>query len=213
MIADANEVIVACARLPQPLQAATRAALRAQLPYGRQLQLGSEPLRQSHSLLGVALACELLARVARRPLRASQLRYGAGGKPYAPGFPDFSIAHAGEWVVCAVANRGAVGVDVEVLGSAGLSAASSAGASTLGALALWSGREATLKAAGATLAELARVQGGGSHWRFRARRWYGHAPRLAPGTVLRVVSSLPIARCRLLRRPAERVIARQQAQR
>lgn len=203
MIADANEVIVACARLPQPLQAATRAALRAELPYGRQLQLGSEPLRQSHSLLGVALACELLARVARRPMRASQLRYRAGGKPYAPGFPDFSIAHAGEWVVCAVAKRGAIGVDIEVLGSA----------STPGALARWSGREATLKAAGASLGEFARVQGGGSHWRFRARRWYGHAPRLAPGTVLRVVSSLPIARCRLLRRPAERVIARQQAQR
>ncbi len=199
------EVIVACARLPQPLQAATRAALRAQLPYGRQLQLGNEPLRQSHSLLGVALACELLARVARRPLRAAQLRYRAGGKPYAPGFPDFSIAHAGDWVVCAVANRGAIGVDIEALGTAG--------ASTAGALAHWSGREATLKAAGATLGEMQHVHGGGSHWRFRARRWYGHAPRLAPGTVLRVVSSLPIAHCRLLRRPVERVIARQQAQR
>ena len=31
-----------------------------------------------------------------------------------------------------------------------------------------------------------------------------HAPRLAPGTVLRVVSSLPIARCCLLRRPRTR---------
>ena len=194
-------VVVACAWLPQALPAVTRAALRAQLPYGRQLRLGSAPLRQSHTLLGVAMACELLSRVARHPLRAAQLRYTLGGKPYAPGFPDFSISHAGNWVVCAVSSRGAIGIDVETLTSA----------HTRGALAAWSSREATLKAAGASLGELSRVRGDGRYLRFRGRRWYGHAPRLTPGTVLRVVSSLPISSCRLLRRPAARVIARQQA--
>lgn len=216
-----NAVIVACARLSQPLPAATRAALRAQLPYGRALRLSPVPLAQSRTLLGVALACELLARVTRRRPRATQLRYHEGGKPYAPGFPDFSIAHAGEWVVCAVASGAAIGVDVETLdgarapdmGSPGanMRAAGMRGANTPGVIAAWSGREATLKAAGAGLGEQARVHGSGEHWRFRGRRWYGHAPRLAADAVLRVVSSRPIARCQVLRRPAALVIARQVA--
>ena len=195
-----NAVTVACARLSQPLPASTRAALRAQLPYARQLQLATAVQRQSQSLLAVALACELLTSLTRRPLRPAQLRYTLKGKPYAPGYPDFSISHSGDWVVCAVASRGAIGVDIEALNAE----------RTPGALAAWSNREATLKAAGAHLRDLPRVQGGGKRLQFQGRRWYGHAPRLTPDTVLRVVSSVPIARLRLLRRPAAEVIARQE---
>ena len=198
-----NAITVACARLTQPLPPALRATLRAQLPYARQLRLGTAPQRQSQSLLAVALACELVTSVARRRLQPAQLRYTRNGKPYAPGFPGFSISHSGEWVVCAVASAGAIGVDVEALSDERPS----------GALAAWSNREAILKAAGARLGDLPRVQGSGQRLQFQGRRWYGHAPRLAPDTVLRVVSSLPIASCRVLRRCAAEVIARQQARR
>ena len=199
----ANAVTVAWAWLPQPLPAATRASLLVQLPYGRRLQMSAAPERQSQSLLGVALACELLSRLTRRAIRPAQLRYGTTGKPYVAGFPDFSISHAGAWVVCAAASAGTIGIDVESLaeGRSG------------GALAAWSAREATLKAAGASFSELAQVHGGGRRLHFRGRRWYAHAPRLAPGAVLRVVSSLPIAQLRLQRRSAAQVIALQQARR
>lgn len=199
----ANAVTVSCAWSPQPLPAATRARLLAQLPYARRLQMSAAADRQSHTLLGVALACELLTRLTRRALRPAQLRYTSHGKPHAAGFPDFSISHAGGWVVCATASAGSIGIDVEIL------AAACGG----GALAAWSAREATLKAAGARLSDMPRVHGGGRRLHFGGRRWYGHAPRLTPGTVLRVVSSLPIARFSLQRRPAARVVAWQQGER
>jgi len=187
----ANAVTVVCARLPQPLPEAHRSALRAQLSYARRLHLSAAPQRQSHSLLGVALACELLSRLARRPLRPAQLRYTAHGKPFAPGFPAFSISHSGAWVVCAAASAGAIGA-------------------LPGALAAWCAREATLKAAGARLHELPHVYGSGGRLQFQGRRWYGRAPRLGPDTVLRVVSSRPITQFRLERRPALRVVAWQE---
>jgi len=198
-----NAVTVACAWLPQPLAAATRATLLSQLPYARRLQMSAAADRQSQSLLGVALACELLSALTQRALRPAQLRYTAYGKPYATGFPDFSIAHAGAWVVCAVASAGTIGIDVEILAYGGAG----------GALAAWSAREATVKAAGARLHDLPRVHGSGRRLHFRGQRWYGHAPPLTPGTILRVVSSLPIAQFRLQRRPAARVVAWQEARR
>lgn len=196
-----NAISVACARLPAPLPAPIRAQLRAQLPYARRLLISAAPQRQSQSLLGVALACELLTRITRRRLRPAQLRYTAYGKPYAPGFPEFSISHAGDWVVCATASAGTIGIDIEML-AAGRSA---------GSLGAWAAREATLKAAGAALHELSRVHGGGRLLCFRGRRWYGHAPRLTPDTVLRVVSSRPMTRFRMQQRPALRVATWQEA--
>jgi len=102
-----------------------------------------------------------------------------------------------EDIVSAAASAGTIGVDVEIV-------AEGCGG---GALAAWSAREATLKAAGAHLSELPRVHGDGRRLHFRGRRWYGHAPRLSPGTVLCIVGSLPIAQIRVQRRPAARVAA------
>ena len=41
------------------------------------------------------------------------LRYSAFERPYLDHAPDFSIAHSGEYVLCALSNRGRVGVDTE----------------------------------------------------------------------------------------------------
>jgi len=196
-----NGVEISCAYLPQPLNGATRARLRAQLPYGRRLRASASPRMQSQGLLAVALACELLTRVTQRPLRPAQLRYTALGKPYAPGFPEFSISHSGGWVVCALAAVGRIGIDVEAV----------LAGSRRAALAAWTAKEATLKAAGARLQDLPQVQLCGRRLHFQDRRWYCRAPMLSVDTVLRVVSSVPITTLRLRRIPAGRVVAWQEA--
>jgi phosphopantetheinyl transferase len=196
-----NGVEISCVYLPRPLSAATRMRLRAQLPYGRRLRASTSPRRQSQSLVAVALACELLTRVMQRPLRPAQLRYTALGKPYAPGFPEFSISHSGAWVVCALAGVGKIGIDVETVPVD----------SRRAALATWTAKEATLKAAGARLQDLPQVQLRGSQLHFQDRRWYCRTPKLSVDTVLRVVSSVPITRLRLRRIAAGRVVAWQEA--
>jgi phosphopantetheinyl transferase len=196
-----NSVEVSCAYLPRPLSGAIRARLRAQLPYGRALRASASPRLQSQSLVGVALVCELLSRVLQRPLRPAQLRYDVAGKPYAPGFPEFSISHSDAWVVCALAGVGGIGVDVEAV-RVGVPPA---------ALVAWTMKEATLKAAGARLQELPQVQLRGSRLHFQDRRWYCRAPRLCADTMLRVVTSVPVARLRLRTMPASRVVAWQAA--
>jgi phosphopantetheinyl transferase len=193
----ANAITIACAQLPQPLSASLRARWRMQLPYGRRLHASPEPLTQSQSLLGVALACGLLARLTHRSLRPAQLRYSKQGKPYAQGFPDFSISHSGDWVVCAMAGAGSIGVDVQAL----------ADGATAGAVAVWSAKEATLKAAGASLQDLPRMQVCGERVQFLGRRWYCAAPRLTPAVALRVVSSLPIDSLQLRRWSAQGTFA------
>jgi 4'-phosphopantetheinyl transferase len=115
----------------------------------------------------------------------SELRFTRSGKPYVPGHPDFSIAHAGDWVLCALAATGNVGIDVE----AGATARSGQAA-----LAIWTVKEAAVKAAGATLAELAQVHLQGRRIGFRGRRWYCRTPRLASRLLVRVVTERPVTR-------------------
>ncbi len=196
-----NSVEISCAWLPRPLNAATRTRLLSQLPYGRRVRASASPRRQSQSLVGVALACEMLTRVTQRALRPAQLRYTAHGKPYAPGFPEFNISHSGAWVVCALAAVGSIGIDVETVNVG----------SRCAALATWTAKEATLKAAGARLQDLPQVQLRGRRLQFQDRRWYCRAPKLSDDTMLRVVSSVPITRLRLRRMLAGRVVAWQEA--
>jgi len=196
-----NGVEVSCAYLPRPLSAATRTRLRAQLSYGRRLRASGSPRMQSQSLVGVALACELLTRLRQRPMRPWQLRYTVEGKPYVPGFPEFSIAHSGAWVVCALAGVGKIGIDVEAVPVGARRAE----------LAAWTLKEATLKAAGARLQSLPQVQLRGRRVHFQDQRWYCRAPTLSAGTIVRVVSSVPITRLRMRRIPVGRVVAWQEA--
>ena len=96
-------VILAYSSLPGQLPATLRRRLAAELPHARRSRLGAHGPAQSQSLLGIALACQLLTRVCGRPVSARQLRFPYGGKPRGRGLPDFSITHAGSWVACAVA--------------------------------------------------------------------------------------------------------------
>ena len=193
-----NRVILAYSQLQGALPAAQRERLRAQLPYARRLRLSMDALRQSQTFLGLALACRLLGAVSAGPVEPSALRFARSGKPYVPGSPDFSIAHAGDWVLCALAANGNVGVDVEECAAARSSAAP---------LAIWTAREATIKAAGATLAELARVHIDGRRIGFHGRRWYLRSPRLGSRLVVRVVTEQPATQLLLRAVPVAAALA------
>ena len=200
-----NEVILAYSRLPRQLPAELRARWRARLTPARALRLSADPEAQARSLLGVALACTLLGGAGGGRIEPRSLRYSKSGKPHAPGLPQFSIAHAGRWVVCALASDGAVGVDIESLAPPQALPAwrqvfdaeeLAAARSPRLALAIWTAKEAALKAAGGSFAELAQVRVRGRELRFRGRHWHCHAPRVAPGLIARLVTSCPITRLR-----------------
>jgi phosphopantetheinyl transferase len=71
--------------------------------------------RRAQFVAGRTLARHALARAAGRRARSLHILAPRGEKPVCAGGPPFSIAHSGRLVVCAVARRGAVGVDVEQL--------------------------------------------------------------------------------------------------
>lgn len=198
-----NQVILAYSRLGGQLPAALRARWRARLTPAHALRLSTDPRAQSCTLLGVALACRLLSAACGRKVDPHELRYSRLGRPHAPGLPDFSVAHAGAWVVCALASGGSVGVDIEPLVSraalpgwqSAFDAAERAAArSPRRALAIWTAKEAALKAAGATLTELAQVRVRGRRVEFRGQRWYCRAPRITPDTVTCLVTARPVTR-------------------
>ena len=203
-----NQVILAYSWLPRQLPAGLRAQWRERLSPARARRLSTNTRAQSQTLLGVALACRLLTAASGRRVEPRDLHYSANGKPHVPDLPEFSIAHAGAWVLCALASAGAVGVDVEPLVTAAalprwhrvFDARERAAAGTpRAALAIWTAKEAVLKAADATLAELAQVRVRGRRVEFRGRRWHCRAPRIAPRVIARLVTRQPVTR--LLMRP------------
>jgi 4'-phosphopantetheinyl transferase len=193
-----NQVILAYSQLPGVLPAAQRERLRAQLPYARRFRMAIDARRQGQTYLGLALACRLLGAAVGRQVQPSELRCARSGKPYVPGCPDFSIAHAGDWVLCALAADGQVGIDVEERATAHSGPA---------ALAIWTAKEATLKAAGATLAEVAQVHVRGQRIGFRGRRWYCRTPRLASSLVVRLVTERPVTQLQMRAVPIEAALA------
>ncbi|HLQ13680.1 MAG TPA: hypothetical protein VK130_10630 [Steroidobacteraceae bacterium] len=193
-----NRVILAYSQLRGDLPAVQRERLRAQLPYARRLRIPLDARCQSQTYLGLALACRLLSDVSGRQVGPSLLRFARTGKPYAPGGPEFSITHTGEWVLCALAAQGEVGIDAEEKGAAQLSE---------GRLAIWTAKEATIKAAGATLAELEQVQLRGRGVRFRGRSWHCRTPHLAAPLLVRVVTGRRITQLLLRPVPCESALA------
>ena len=211
-----NRVILAYSQLPRQLPAALRMQWRARLALARAMRLSADAHAQSQTLLGVALACRLLTEAAGCAFEPCELRYTASGKPHAPGLPEFSIAHADGWVLCALASAGAIGVDVEPLAPAAqlprwdlvFDAAECRAARTpRAALAIWTAKEAALKAAGGTLAEVAQVRVRGRRVEFRGRRWHCRAPRVAPRMVTRLVTAQPVTKLLLRAVPLLRALA------
>lgn len=215
-----NRVILTYSQLPWQLPAslpkAWRAQWRARLSYAHALRLSADAGAQSQTLLGVALACRLLSAASGRRVEPAELRYSEHGKPRVPGLPEFSIAHEGGWVLCALASAGAVGVDVEPL----VMPASlpcwrwvfdaeerAAAGSPRAALAIWTAKEAVLKAAGASRRELPRVQVRGHHAQFAGRRWHCRTPRFAPRMVARLATALPVSNLLLQAVPASLALA------
>jgi len=72
------------------------------------------PRRRAEHLAGRALLRLALERKTGRPAVAHQLRAGPNGKPECVDGPPFSVSHSGRLVVCALAPRGRIGVDVEL---------------------------------------------------------------------------------------------------
>lgn len=211
-----NHVILTYSRLPRQLTVVMRTRWRARLSYGRALHLSAEPRAQSQTLLGVALACRSLSAVAGREVQPGELRYTKNGKPLAPGLPEFSIAHAGAWVLCALASTGAVGVDVEPLVVASRlprwtqafdAVERAAASSPRAALATWTAKEAVLKAAGASFAELSRARVRGAHVEFRGQRWHRLEPRLTPCIVACLVTARPVTHLSLRAVPLATALA------
>lgn len=211
-----DRVILAYSRLPRQLPAVVRARWRARLSAAGAARLSEDARAQSQSLLGVALACRLLSGASGRPVAPGELHYTRNGKPHASDLPPFSIAHAGVWVVCALWSGGAIGIDIEplvpratlprwlsVFDSEERRAAHSARAG----LAIWTTKEATLKAAGGSLAELALIRVRGLRVEFRGRHWHASEARVAPRMIARVVTERPVTQWRLSAVPARAALA------
>jgi len=180
--------ILAYTRLPLQAPRALLARCEAALPYARRLRLRGSGQQQWQSLAGLALACWLLRRASGRDVDPRQLRCPRAGAPFLPGAPAFSIAHAGEWVACALAPAGAVGLDLEP----------PTARAPFGTLADWVAREAVAKAAGRGLAAVRAVRlaaagaAAAGEWAWlEGRRWQLLAPEWPLPLVLRVALDPP----------------------
>jgi phosphopantetheinyl transferase len=168
MAARKNPLSLHYAEVPtQPWPELERTWLR-RLPRARRERILRlrEPVDRNASLMGYALLARACAAQGIEPdwrrLSAAPRR-----KPTLTGGPDFSIAHAGRRVACAVLARGRIGLDLEPRAAVRLShlrlaldaherAALEAGRLTPADAFVM--KEAAIKAAGATIAALPRVR-------------------------------------------------------
>jgi 4'-phosphopantetheinyl transferase len=79
----------------------------------QRLDAAMQPRRRAEYIAGRALLRHALGRVTGRAAVSFRIRVLPDGKPECVGGPAISLSHSGELVVCAVSERGAVGVDVE----------------------------------------------------------------------------------------------------
>ncbi len=199
-------------RVPATLPARVIAAWLARLPAQRSAALAREldAGRGLESLTGLALlaACALYI-----PLPSlSLLGESPGGKPRWPDGPDFSIAHAAGRAVSAVAPPGvAIGVDLEsadavhpeslrLVTSAAERARIHAGG--LSATALWTCKEAVLKAAGAGIVAAREVEIEGAVGHHACRVYHLKRLDLQRNLVLTIATTAPVSRFRIVRATA-----------
>ncbi len=190
-----------CARVPVVLPAGAEHWLCGLLSQddaaALRRRLGAGGGRESAT--GLALLAHCGRTMVLPPLSA--IRRPDRGKPRWPGGPDFSISHARGFAACAVAPPGiAIGIDLEPAGrvraetirrvlSAAEERALDAGAD---ATRLWTGKEAVLKAAGASLADAASVEIEGQRGRIGGRRFHLQQLTLDGSLVLTLATSEPM---------------------
>ena len=145
-----REVIVLHAALAGQGDPILERALLERLPYAHRLELERRAAgARSASLQGLGLLAEGIRRLRKAAFDPSRLRFPAGGKPSLEDGPHFSLSHSARRVAVAVSERHELGLDVEDLGTHGLSRAE---------LERWTAVEATLKALGAGLRRSAEVR-------------------------------------------------------
>jgi phosphopantetheinyl transferase len=148
-----TRVLVLHARLSAEPDSGALAGLIERLPYAKRFELERRdpPARQA-SLAGISLALRGIELLRGSPGDASQLRFPAGGKPYLPGGPTFSVSHGRVRVGVAVSTENGAGFDLEEFDPA----SPEAGA-TRARLLRWTATEAVLKAAGRGLRDARAV--------------------------------------------------------
>jgi phosphopantetheinyl transferase len=166
-------------------RASLERTLLPRLPYAKRLQIESSapPVRQA-SLAALDLLLLGALRVAAAPLDPARLCFPEGGKPYAEGGPEFSIAHCASRVAVALCAHGPVGIDVEE---------SAQPARPRASLEDWTATEAVLKALGRGLRESGAVRLAPDRTRAQAagRTLYLQPLSLAAGVVARLAGLDP----------------------
>jgi phosphopantetheinyl transferase len=201
-------ILLHWARVPARLPANVTAAWLARLPRQRSAVLARELAagRGLESLTGLALLVRSSQYLSLPPI--SLLAGNAGGKPRWADGPDFSIAHAAGFAVCAVAAPGvAIGVDLEsadAVNPQSLRLVTSAseraqiGAGGRSATALWTCKEAVLKAAGTGVAAAREVEINDAVGHHAGREYHLMRIDLDRNLVLTIATSVPVPGSRVV---------------
>ena len=163
-------------------------ALAARFAYARRLTLEGSSDAAHASLAGLALALRGLAQVLGCAVAPGDLELAQGHKPRlgarlaarAGTEVDFSIAHSGPYVGCAVSADARVGFDLEF--------------GTDVRLAEWVAREAVVKAAGLGIRALAGVELEPGGARLDGERWHACPVPGFQGAAACLMTSRPCAR-------------------
>jgi phosphopantetheinyl transferase len=205
-------ILLHWAQVPAMLPAHVIAAWLARLPAQRSAALARDldAGRGLENLTGLALLAACAQYISLPPL--SLLGESGGGKPRWSDGPDFSIAHAAGCAVCAVAPPGvAIGVDLEsadAVDPESLRLVTSAAerariyAGSLSATALWTCKEAVLKAAGAGIVAAREVEVEGAVGHHAGREYHLKRLDFERNLVLTTATTAPVSRSRIVRAAA-----------
>lgn len=205
-------ILLHWARVPATLPAHVTTAWLEILPANRKAALARELMagRGLESLTGFALLGACAQYLPLPPL--SLLGERRDEKPRWPDGPDFSIAHAAGHAVCAVAPAGiAIGVDLEsadaanpeslrLVTSAAERARIDAGGVT--ATALWTAKEAVLKAAGIGILAAPEVEIEGAVGHHAGRAFHLKRIDLNRNLVLTIATTAPVPEIRIVQAAA-----------